>query len=65
MSQEPKKRHSRGRQGKRRASISLHLLKAIKCANCGAPTLPHVTCKKCGFYDGKQVFVLKVKEKKE
>jgi large subunit ribosomal protein L32 len=55
MSQEPKKRHSRARQGKRRASISLEVTKANVCPNCGAPQIAHRVCKTCGFYKGKQV----------
>ena len=60
MSQEPKKRHSRARQGKRRASISLTITKSVACPNCGAPQLSHRVCEICGFYKGKQV--IKVKE---
>lgn len=54
MSQEPKRRHSRARQGKRRASISLSIPNAIVCPNCGAMILPHAICKNCGFYRGKE-----------
>ena len=64
MPQEPKKRHSRQRKGKRRASIHLATQKGIICANCGAITLPHIVCKKCGFYKGKEV-LKKNKAKKE
>ncbi len=55
MPQEPKKRHSRGRQGKRRASISLSVKKGVKCPNCGAMTIPHRICALCGYYKGKAV----------
>lgn len=55
MSQEPKKRHSRARQGKRRASIKLSVAGMVVCPNCGAPQLPHRVCASCGFYKGKQV----------
>ncbi|MBI2622036.1 50S ribosomal protein L32 [Candidatus Microgenomates bacterium] len=34
MPQEPKRRHSRQRQGKRRASISFSLLRLGECKNC-------------------------------
>jgi len=59
MSQEPKKRHSRARQGKRRASISLAVTKPIACPNCGAPQIAHRVCKTCGFYKGQQVIKVK------
>lgn len=54
MPQEPKRRHSRGRKGKRRASISLTAKKTVKCINCSALILPHAICKNCGFYKGKE-----------
>ncbi|MDP3955575.1 MAG: 50S ribosomal protein L32 [bacterium] len=63
MPQEPKKRHSRQRQGKRRASIKLKIQKTIACPNCGNLVLPHTVCKKCGFYRGKSVLTIKTKEK--
>lgn len=65
MPQEPKRRHSRQRKGKRRASIRLKTFEAVSCQNCGQLILPHIVCKHCGFYKGRQVLTLKVKEKKE
>jgi large subunit ribosomal protein L32 len=65
MPQEPKKRHSRQRQGKRRANIHLALKKAIVCPNCNEPALAHSVCKKCGYYKGAQIIVKKEKKKKE
>lgn len=55
MPQEPKKRHSRQRQGKRRAAIHFSLLNAVACPNCGTMNPPHTICKSCGFYKGKDV----------
>lgn len=65
MPQEPKKRHSRARQGKRRAAIKLALAKTTLCPNCGSSILPHMVCKKCGFYKGKEIVNKTKKEKKE
>lgn len=59
MGGEPKRRHSRARKGKRRASISLSIPNAIVCPNCGIMTMSHAVCKKCGFYRGKEVLSLK------
>jgi large subunit ribosomal protein L32 len=59
MSQEPKKRHSRARQGKRRASISLAVTNSVACSNCGAPQISHRVCESCGYYKGKQVIKVK------
>jgi len=64
MPQEPKKRHSRQRKGKRRASIFLRNPKGMLCPNCTTITLPHMICKNCGFYKGKQFLVLKKDKKK-
>lgn len=55
MSQEPKKRHSRQRKGKRRASIILAAQQSIVCPNCRNPMISHTVCPTCGFYKGKQV----------
>jgi large subunit ribosomal protein L32 len=63
MPQEPKKRHSRARQGKRRAAIRLAVAKTVVCPNCKAPILAHKICKKCGYYKGKMVLDLAKKSK--
>lgn len=63
MPHEPKKRHSRARQGKRRANIKLQIPGFVVCLNCKKTTYPHTICKKCGFYNGKQVLTIKTKEK--
>lgn len=65
MPQEPKKRHSRQRKGKRRASIRLQSPKGVYCPNCGKVVLPHMICKNCGYYKGKQFLTLKNKDKKD
>ncbi len=65
MPHEPKKRHSRARQGKRRASIKLETPAFSACPNCKSMILPHMVCKKCGFYNGKQVLTIKTEKPKE
>jgi large subunit ribosomal protein L32 len=65
MPQEPKKRHSRARQGKRRAAIRLAVAKTVICPNCKAPILAHKICRACGYYKGKMVLDLTKKTKKE
>jgi len=63
MPQEPKRRHSRARKGKRRASIKLGIPNAVICPNCNNMMLPHVVCKTCGFYRGKEyVSLSKIKK---
>ncbi|EKD87254.1 MAG: hypothetical protein ACD_36C00174G0002 [uncultured bacterium] len=61
----PKRRLSRRRQGKRRAALKFPLGTLIKCANCGKMRLPHRACPHCGYYDGKVIFVKKVKKTKK
>jgi len=65
MPQEPKKRHSRQRKGKRRAAIHLAVSKTVLCPNCKAPILSHKICKHCGYYKGKMVLDLNKKDKKK
>lgn len=65
MPQEPKKRHSRARQGKRRAHIRLEAQNGLTCPNCAHIIRAHTVCKNCGYYDGRQVLVLKEKPKQQ
>lgn len=65
MAGEPKRRHSRQRKGKRRASISLSIPNAIVCANCGTMGKAHAVCKNCGFYRGKEYIQKSKTEAKE
>ncbi|MFH1833222.1 MAG: 50S ribosomal protein L32 [Candidatus Levyibacteriota bacterium] len=64
MPQEPKKRHSRQRQGKRRASIRLKAKKGVACPNCKSLISPHTICKNCGYYKGKLIIIKKEKKEK-
>jgi large subunit ribosomal protein L32 len=65
MAGEPKRRHSRQRKGKRRASISFAIPNAIVCPNCGSMMIPHSICKNCGFYRGKEYVNHSAKTKTE
>jgi len=64
MPHEPKKRHSRARQGKRRTNIKLQAPAFVICNNCKNIMLPHKVCRKCGYYNGKQVLAIKTKKEK-
>ncbi|HUD44977.1 MAG TPA: 50S ribosomal protein L32 [Patescibacteria group bacterium] len=59
MSHEPKRRHSKERKGKRRASIKLQLGQSIVCPNCKFRHVSHIICPQCGFYNGKEVIAAK------
>ncbi len=61
----PKRRTSKSRIRTRRASHKVALPATVKCANCGKQHLPHRVCPHCGFYNGRQVVSIAVKEKKE
>ncbi len=65
MPHEPKKRHSRQRQGKRRASIKLLPTQTTNCPNCGEKRFPHTICPHCGFYKGRAVVTAKTPKKPE
>jgi large subunit ribosomal protein L32 len=59
----PKRRLSRERQGRRRASINFSLKGLSKCENCGHPKFSHEVCKNCGTYKGVVVVTPKIKTK--
>ena len=61
----PKRRHSNTRTRLRRAHDFLKLKSVSQCPQCGAPRLPHRVCPSCGFYRGKQVITIAVKEDKK
>lgn len=51
----PKRRHSKTRTAKRRTHDALTVTGSGLCPQCREPKLPHVVCKTCGFYRGRQV----------
>lgn len=51
----PKRKWSKARTGKRRSQWKLSAPGLISCPQCHALKLPHVVCKECGYYDGKEV----------
>lgn len=59
----PKRRHSTRRGGKRKASIKLSSIGLAKCPNCGVLRAPHLVCKSCGFYNGKETVKKKAAKK--
>lgn len=65
MPQEPKKRHSKQRQGKRRKHIKLELAGFALCENCKVPKLPHIVCGNCGWYHGRTMLVITKKEERK
>lgn len=61
----PQRRISKTRKRKRRSHFKLDLPGMMVCPNCGEMKLAHIVCEECGFYDGKQVKEIKVKQDEE
>jgi len=51
----PKRRHSSGRGGMRRAHDFIKKSGTAKCKHCGSTILPHRVCGNCGYYGDKEI----------
>ncbi len=60
----PKGKVSKARGRSRRANWKLSQPALVECKQCHQLKLDHRVCKHCGYYDGKQVIDMTVKEKK-
>ena len=49
----PKYKTSRANTHSRRANWKATAAQTVTCANCGAPTLPHMACPSCGSFRGR------------
>ncbi|MEW5694228.1 MAG: 50S ribosomal protein L32 [Candidatus Hydrogenedentota bacterium] len=56
---------SKSKKRKRNSHTRVVLQKPGTCPRCNSPVLSHTICPVCGFYRGKQVMVIKTKEKKK
>lgn len=56
----PKRKTSRSNTRSRRSQWKTSAVTLVTCPNraCREPKLPHVICKACGTYDGKQVLAV-------
>jgi large subunit ribosomal protein L32 len=61
----PKRRHSAQRGRKRRTHWKIKAANLTPCPQCKQLKLPHKVCLVCGYYDGRQVIEIKIKEKKK
>ena len=61
----PQRRTSKTRKRLRRTHYKLELPGMMICPNCGEMKLAHIVCKACGYYDGKQVKEIKVREEEQ
>lgn len=58
----PKRKHSTQRSRKRRTHYKTTIASLADCPECKKPILSHRVCPFCGFYKGKQIVEIKVKE---
>ncbi len=61
----PKSKTSKARKHSRAANWKITAPAIVECSRCHEPKLAHRVCKKCGYYDGKQVLVLEKGKDKE
>jgi large subunit ribosomal protein L32 len=58
----PKKRTSRTRRDKRRATHKVSAVRLNECPRCHSPRLPHRVCPTCGTYAGREVISHEIAE---
>jgi large subunit ribosomal protein L32 len=51
----PKKKMSRSRTRRRKATWRLRRTSTQRCPQCDAPKAPHRACPQCGSYKGREV----------
>ena len=61
----PKRKHSVQRGRKRRTHWKISKTNLAACPQCKQLKADHQVCKICGYYDGRQVVEIKIKEKKK
>ena len=61
----PKRKVSKARRNSRKSSNwTVSTPSIVECPNCHEMKKPHIVCGKCGYYDGKEVIVMKKEEQK-
>ena len=55
----PKRRHSKARRNRRRAHDYLVSRALSECPHCHEMKLPHRACPHCGYYQGREVVLVK------
>lgn len=61
----PKNKTSKARRDSRAAQWKIESPELTECPQCHELKLSHRVCKKCGYYDGKQVVAIKEKTDKQ
>ena len=52
----PKRKISKGRRDRRRNHYTISHIQVVECETCGEFKLPHRVCKKCGSYNGREIY---------
>ncbi len=60
----PKGKVSKARRDSRKANWKVEAPALVACPHCKELKQPHVVCKKCGYYDGKEIIPQKTEKKK-
>lgn len=58
----PTNKTSKAKKHSRRSHEALTAKGLVVCPNCGKEIQPHRVCPNCGYYNGKKVKEIKVKE---
>jgi large subunit ribosomal protein L32 len=61
----PKRKHSHSRSRKRRTHQKLSKPALVECKECHKNKPTHMVCPFCGYYGGKEVIKIELKEKKK
>ena len=61
----PRHHMAKGKQLRRRSHLALKSLKLVDCSQCKKKVLPHLVCKHCGYYRGKEVVNVLARELKK
>ena len=60
----PKRKVSKARRDSRRANWTASAPTLVECPHCKEQIKAHTVCPACGYYKGKEVKAVKVKEEK-
>jgi len=61
----PKRRHSHSRTRKKRSHNAISVPKLLVCTECKKLKIAHMVCPFCGYYKGREIIVIELKDKKK
>ena len=61
----PKRRRSKSKKRMNKANWIIKVPTMYECPECNEMAISHNACTVCGYYNGKKVLTVKVKEKKK